>query len=55
VPPVPLQVIEYVVLVVSPAVDCDPLDDFLPDQPPDVEHDVASLLKGQRGLRRLSE
>jgi hypothetical protein len=44
VPPVPLQVIEYVVLVVSPPVDCDPLNDFLPDQPPDVEHDVAFWL-----------
>ena len=43
-PPVPLQVIEYVVLVVSPPVDCDPLNDFLPDQPPDVEHDVAFWL-----------
>jgi len=41
---VPLQVIEYVVLVVSPPVDCDPLNDFLPDQPPDVEHDVAFWL-----------
>jgi hypothetical protein len=34
-------------LVVSPPVDCDPLNDFLPDQPPDVEdveHDVAFWL-----------
>jgi len=31
-------------LVVSPPVDSDPLNDFLPDQPPDVEHDVAFWL-----------
>ena len=34
-------------MVVSPPVDCDPLNDFLPDQPPDVEdveHDVAFWL-----------
>jgi len=44
VPPVPLQVIEYVVLVVSPPVDAIHSNDFLPDQPPDVEHDVAFWL-----------
>ena len=31
-------------MVVSPPVDSDPLNDFLPDQPPDVEHDVAFWL-----------
>ncbi len=40
-PPVPVQVSEYVALAVSAPVDCEPLTALLPDQPPEAVQEVA--------------
>ncbi len=42
-PPVPVQVMPYVVLAVSAPVDCEPLAALLPDQPPEAVQAVAFL------------
>ena len=42
-PPAPVQVSKYVALAVNAPVDCDPLNDLLPDQAPDAVHEVALL------------
>jgi hypothetical protein len=40
-PPVPVQVSEYVTLAVSAPVDCEPLTALLPDHPPEAVQEVA--------------
>jgi hypothetical protein len=40
-PPLPVQVSEYVALAVRAPVDCEPLNALLPDQAPDAVQDVA--------------
>ncbi len=42
-PPVPVQVMPYVVPAVSAPVDCEPLTALLPDQPPEAAQEVAFL------------
>jgi hypothetical protein len=43
-PPGPVQVNEYVELVVTAPLDCEPLMPFVPLQPPEAEHAVALVL-----------